>query len=96
MSVKHSKISTIPDGVDPNLLEGSDWNAAHVIEDGTITEQMLAPGVILAGPTGPSGAPGNRWLTGHGIPSNANGNDGDLYLNLDTGDIYDKASGTWF
>ena len=38
---------------------------------------------------------GNNWLTGNGAPNNANGNDGDLYLDLDNYDFYMKASGVW-
>ena len=38
---------------------------------------------------------GNSWLTGNGAPNNANGNDGDLYLDLDNYDFYMKASGVW-
>lgn len=38
---------------------------------------------------------GNNWLTGNGAPNNANGNDGDLYLDLDNYDFYLKASGAW-
>ena len=38
---------------------------------------------------------GNNWLTGNGAPNNANGNDGDLYLDLDNYDFYMKASGAW-
>lgn len=38
---------------------------------------------------------GNNWLTGNGAPNNVNGNDGDLYLDLDNYDFYMKASGAW-
>ena len=38
---------------------------------------------------------GNSVLTGNGVPNNANGNDGDLYLDLDNYDFYIKASGAW-
>lgn len=42
-----------------------------------------------------AGTSGNNMLTGNGAPNNANGNDGDLYLDLDNYDLYIKASGAW-
>jgi hypothetical protein len=51
------------------------------------------------GPTGPAGSGtggGSVWLTGAGVPNDADGNDGDLYLNTTTGDIYEKVAGSWF
>ena len=38
---------------------------------------------------------GGSWYFGHGLPSDSLGNDGDLYLNTDTADIYGKENGTW-
>lgn len=35
--LKHAKISAAADPVDPDLVGGPDWNAAHVIADGTLT-----------------------------------------------------------
>ena len=35
ITVKHSKVSTIPDGADDSVVRPSDWNADHVL-DGTI------------------------------------------------------------
>ena len=48
------------------------------------------------GVTGPQGIMGPAWLTGAGVPSDANGRDGDLYLDTTTGDVYRKTEGTWF
>ena len=96
--IYHSTYVDVPD--DEESPVGTDeWNRSHNIGPGTITEDMLAPGVIISGPVGATGAtgePGTRWYTGHGVPLDANGHNGDFYLNLDTGDIYDKVSGTWF
>lgn len=39
---------------------------------------------------------GGRWYTGHGAPSDAIGVNGDLYLDRDTADVYEKENGTWF
>lgn len=36
------------------------------------------------------------WYTGHGLPSDDLGKDGDLYLNIDTADVYQKENSTWF
>lgn len=44
---------------------------------------------------GAPGVPGSAWSQGTTAPSNANGNNGDLYLNTATGDIYQKAAGAW-
>jgi hypothetical protein len=38
---------------------------------------------------------GSEWFVGSGAPNDANNNDGDLYLDSDTGDVYKKDSGTW-
>lgn len=34
-------------------------------------------------------------LSGSGAPDNSTGSDGNLYVDLDTGDIYEKISGAW-
>ncbi len=36
-----------------------------------------------------------RWLSGVGLPSQELGRDGDFYLDLDRGDVFEKRSGTW-
>ena len=38
---------------------------------------------------------GSEWYVGSGVPSDANNNDGDLYLDSDNGDVYKKVAGTW-
>jgi len=47
------------------------------------------------GATGAAGANGATWLTGSGVPSDGIGNNNDLYLRTDTGDVYKKVGGTW-
>lgn len=42
--------------------------------------------------TGGSGS--GSWLTGSGVPNDADGADGDFYLRSN-GDVYQKATGTW-
>ncbi|QKV18708.1 hypothetical protein [Oricola thermophila] len=49
-----------------------------------------------AGQQGPQGPRGDGFdYTGQGTPSDSIGNDGDTYLDTDTGDTYVKAGGTW-
>jgi hypothetical protein len=93
--IRHSTFVTVPD--DPVYPVGSDeWNDPHVIDDGTITAEMLATGVAVSGPTGATGPPGNRWYAGVNAPSDSVGSNDDFYINVSTGDIYQKASGTWY
>lgn len=47
------------------------------------------------GPLGQSGTPGTSLLTGNGVPSNDIGNDGDSYIELNTGDVWRKSAGAW-
>jgi hypothetical protein len=50
------------------------------------------------GATGAAGASGTQWYTEATAPTladNATGHDGDLWLALDTGDLYKKVSGSW-
>jgi hypothetical protein len=46
------------------------------------------------GPMGPVGE-GTRWYNGSGVPSNELGINGDFYLDLLSGNIYNKVSGFW-
>jgi hypothetical protein len=49
------------------------------------------------GADGADGAPGSTatWRSGTGVPSNGTGIDGDLYIRTTTGDLYQRASGTY-
>ena len=52
----------------------------------------------IIGPKGDKGTPGKdgaTWTMGTTAPNNADGKDGDLYMNVLTGDIYVKAEGAW-
>lgn len=78
-------------------------NAGTVVFNGTynsapngvyaLTSVEILP--LPIGERGPAGANGATWLSGSGAPASSLGNDGDYYLNTDTGDVYNKASGTW-
>jgi hypothetical protein len=47
------------------------------------------------GTAGVAGAAGATWYQGAGVPSAGTGANGDFDLNTATGDVYNKASGTW-
>lgn len=47
------------------------------------------------GTNGAAGAPGAVWRTGSGAPANGLGVNGDFYLDVDTGDVYEKAAGVY-
>lgn len=62
-SVKHSKVSSVPDGADTSLVRPSDWNADHVFAD-------QGANVVLAGPSsGSDAAPDFRSLTFADLPN---------------------------
>jgi hypothetical protein len=61
-------------------------------DPGPIGPQGL-PGVN--GVNGTNGLDGSSVHTGTGAPSAMLGNDGDVYIDADNGDVYDKAGGTW-
>lgn len=44
--------------------------------------------------SGSPGTPGSKWYEGAGAPSTTH-NDGDFYLNVSNGDVYEQASGSW-
>ena len=50
---------------------------------------------LLNAPSSPDAQRGIAWYSGHGLPSDDLGIDGDLYLNIDTADVYEKENGTW-
>lgn len=47
------------------------------------------------GPAGADGQDGTRLYVGSGAPSAGLGVDGDQYIDVDNGDIYTKATGSW-
>lgn len=49
----------------------------------------------IQGPPGPPGPTGARWLNGSGAPTPGLGLDGQVYYDIDTGNVYTKAAGTW-
>ena len=50
ISVTHTKVSTIPDGSDTDLIRPSDWNAGHTLSGvGTMAEQNASSVAITGG-----------------------------------------------
>jgi len=47
------------------------------------------------GAQGETGIAGTSFLQGSGVPASSLGNDGDSYLDIPTGDLYLKTSGSW-
>ena len=47
------------------------------------------------GDTGAAGAAGAKWFPDEGAPSDSVGANGDMYLDVTSGDVYQKAAGTW-
>lgn len=50
---------------------------------------------ITGGLQGTAGAAGSTWRSGAGVPVDATGNNGDYWLDTNTGDIYAKATGVY-
>ena len=48
-----------------------------------------------AGATGPAGVAGTKWHWGTDVPADTLGVDGDFYLRMPQGDVYNKAGGHW-
>jgi hypothetical protein len=68
ITVKHSKVSTIPDGDDPSVVRPSDWNADHTLDGlGTMAEQnansVAITGGTISGVSVSGYVPTNRTLT---------------------------------
>lgn len=96
-------------GTDLEGFDGSEWKSLTQSSGGSSTDQTLSISgndltisgtggnmvTLPAGLNGADGVDGATWLTGAGVPSDANGLDGDLYLDTSSGDYYVKASGTW-
>ncbi len=78
------------DGVTPHIGDNGNW---YIGETDTGVKAEATDGED--GKDGQPGAKGNGWLWGEEAPAADLGNDGDLYLNYATGDIYGKAEGSW-
>ncbi len=107
VSVVHSGRTTV-ENISPGIaVSAGDFINASQVANGaggnhTVTFYIEHTVDIngLKGDTGDIGPPGADGIaqvrTGDGVPSNALGNDGDLYVDNLSGDYYTKAGGVWF
>lgn len=58
-------------------------------------EVEIPPAVYAKGDQGPAGYAGWAYIAQAGAPSSLLGNDGDIYLNTDNSDLYQRAAGVW-
>jgi hypothetical protein len=72
--------------------------SVQVLDDGTAVVRVnggaFGPQGIQ-GDTGPQGPAGGSVISGNGVPDNSIGNNGDVYIDLDTGYFYGPKSTTW-
>lgn len=61
----------------------------------TGTDGNYAPGLVSEAASYTATSGGGGALSGSGAPDNSLGADGNLYVNLLTGDVYSKSSGAW-
>lgn len=62
---------------------------------GCYLEVEIPPAAFAKGDQGDPGYAGWAYIAQAGAPSSLLGNDGDVYLNTDNGDFYQRAAGTW-
>lgn len=79
----------------PSDSLGTDGDFYLDTNNGDIYEKDTSTWVLITNITGPQGDEGASWLYGTGVPSDSSGQDGDLYLNTVTGDVYQKQGGIW-
>jgi len=75
--------SAVSIGISTQLIKGSQGPAGATGATGQ------------TGATGATGAKGVTWWNGTGTPTTSLGSDGDFYLDLANGDVYNKVSGLW-
>ena len=76
-------------------MAGSDQVLSIAGNDLTISGTGGNTVTLPVGLDGADGQDGTIWLTGTGLPNDAMGVDGDLYLNTSNGDYYTKITGSW-
>lgn len=72
-------------GILQRLLDAPSDGKSYVRKDGAWVEATGGGG----------GGGGGAWTVGVGAPNDGDGNDGDLYLEALSGDVYQKSAGTW-
>jgi hypothetical protein len=86
----------------PDSSLGVDGDFYLNLDNGDVYNRVSGSWTLVAniqGPEGPagtgSGTAGSVWWNGTGAPDSSLGVDGDFYLNLDNGDVYNRVSGSW-
>ncbi len=87
-------------GVNGDFYFDQDGAVIYQKKDGEWNEVLTLvinaeDGTVVQGPKGEDGKDGATWLTGAGVPSEADGKDGDLYLDTDEAKVYQKVAGAW-
>lgn len=78
-------INTLTSGVHPVDVMVRDMDGKLATQRQIFTYYQNASGANLQA----------QWLTGNGGPNAADGQDGDMYLDTGTGDVYQKQNGGW-
>jgi hypothetical protein len=74
ITVKHLKVSTVPDAGDDNLVEPSDWNADHALTGlGTMAEQDASAVAITGGTISGVTIPASNVTGTLGVPNGGTG-----------------------
>lgn len=88
-----ASVATPPANTKTLFLDSADGEFKTKDESGTV--ESLKGDQGDPGDPGDPGADGNNLLVDSGAPDDGDGNDADVYIDLTTGDVYVKASGTW-
>lgn len=96
-----TKYLTVPDG-QVSYVASPDADGNLILVQCALVDTVPTQGEPGAqgaqGPQGPAGTgtgTGAQWFAGHGAPDNATGQNGDFYIDVDTGNIYEKMGGNW-
>ena len=85
----------------PAATAGSDGDLYLDVDSGDVFRRSAGAWAILlniegqSGTAGANGVDGATWITGAGAPAAGLGIDGDLYLDISTGDVFQKSAGSW-
>jgi hypothetical protein len=74
---------------------GEDGDYYLRTSNGDVYSKVAGVWGVIGNIMGPTGAAGDTFLSGSGVPGGGLGNDGDHYLNTANGDVYLKVGGSW-
>jgi hypothetical protein len=81
--------------IDTSPIELWICTATAATQPGTPAYTLIGEWEEFTGTDGVDGAAGSQIITGTGVPSDVLGEDGDFFLDNNTGNYYIKAGGTW-